>query len=125
MAKQLTAKEKFNALADAKHIFAFKEEGTPFKLLDIVNAETGCKAIVELEDGTIAYLLAGRNAQHGYHVETEIIGTEGMIRIGNAPEKNLVTVYDKNGVVRPTSGHFPERFKLAFINEINAFINMF
>lgn len=49
----LTAKEKFNALANAKHIFAFKEEGTPFKLIDIVNAEHGCKAVVELEDGTI------------------------------------------------------------------------
>lgn len=53
MTKQLTAKEKFNALADATHIFAFKEEGTPFKILDIVNAEQGCKAIVELKDGTI------------------------------------------------------------------------
>ena len=49
----LTAKEKFNALANAKHIFAFKENGTPFKLIDIVNAEQGCKAVVELEDGTI------------------------------------------------------------------------
>ena len=49
----LTAKEKFNALANAKHIFTFKEEGTPFKLIDIVNAEHGCKAVVELEDGTI------------------------------------------------------------------------
>lgn len=49
----LTAKEKFNALANAKHIFAFKEEGTPFKLIDIVNHEKGCKAVVELEDGTI------------------------------------------------------------------------
>ncbi|WP_323703234.1 inositol 2-dehydrogenase [Mammaliicoccus sp. Dog046] len=84
--------------------------------------ETGA-CLAELEDGTIAYLLAGRNAQHGYHVETEIIGTEGMIRIGNAPEKNLVTLYDKNGVVRPTSSHFPERFKAAFINELNAFVN--
>lgn len=53
MAKQLTAKEKFNALADAKHIFAYKEDATPFRLIDIVNAEQGCKAIVELEDGTI------------------------------------------------------------------------
>lgn len=49
----LTFKEKFNALANAKHIFAFKEEGTPFKLIDIVNAGHGCKAVVELEDGTI------------------------------------------------------------------------
>ena len=53
MTKQLTAKEKFNALANAKHIFTFKEEGTPFKLIDIVKVEKGCKAIVELEDGTI------------------------------------------------------------------------
>lgn len=50
---KLTAKDKFNALANAKHIFAFKEEGTPFKLIDIVNSENGCKAVVELEDGTI------------------------------------------------------------------------
>lgn len=91
------------------------------ELSECEELETGA-CLAELEDGTIAYLLAGRNAQHGYHVETEIIGTEGMIRIGNAPEKNLVTVYDKNGVVRPTSGHFPERFKLAFINELNAFV---
>ena len=49
----LTAKEKFSALANAKHIFAFKEEGTPFKLIDIVNYEKDCKAVVELEDGTI------------------------------------------------------------------------
>ena len=49
----LTAKEKFNALANAKHIFAFKEEGTPFKLIDIVNYDKDCKAVVELEDGTI------------------------------------------------------------------------
>ncbi|WP_192978253.1 Gfo/Idh/MocA family oxidoreductase [Mammaliicoccus vitulinus] len=91
------------------------------ELSECEELETGA-CLAELEDGTIAYLLVGRNAQHGYHVETEIIGTEGMIRIGNAPEKNLVTVYDKNGVVRPTSGHFPERFKLAFINELNAFV---
>ena len=68
MTKQLTAKEKFNALADAKHIFAFKEEGTPFKLIDIVNAEQGCKAIVELEDGTIQGLFTdSQSAKDALH----------------------------------------------------------
>lgn len=84
--------------------------------------ETGA-CLAELNNGVIAYLLAGRNAHHGYHVETELIGTKGMIRIGNAPEKNLVTLYDANGVVRPTSTHFPERFKAAFVNELRAFID--
>ena len=53
---QISAKEKFNALANAQHIFAFKEEGTPFQLVDIVNTENGCKAVVRLEDGTIVGL---------------------------------------------------------------------
>ena len=68
MTKQLTAKEKFNALANAKHIFAFKEEGTPFKLIDIVNAEQGCKAVVELEDGTIEGLFTdSQSAKDALH----------------------------------------------------------
>lgn len=56
------------------------------ELSECEELETGA-CLSELEDGTIAYFLAGRNAHHGYHVETEIIGTEGMIRIGNASEK--------------------------------------
>ena len=68
MTKQLTAKQKFNALADAKHIFAYKEECTPFKLIDIVNAEQGCKAIVELEDGTIEGLFTdSQSAKDALH----------------------------------------------------------
>ena len=68
MAKQLTAKEKFNALADAKHIFAYKEDATPFRLIDIVNAEQGCKAIVELEDGTIQGLFTdSQSAKDALH----------------------------------------------------------
>lgn len=90
--------------------------------LDKVNElETGA-AMMQLEDQTMAILVAGRNATHGYHVETELIGTKGMLRIAAAPEKNLVTVFDENGVVRPTSQNFPERFRQAFINEMNEFI---
>ena len=86
--------------------------------LDSLNElETGA-ALIQMEDETMALLVSGRNALHGYHVELELIGTAGMIRIGNAPEKNLVTVYDSSGVVRPTSQDFPERFADAFIREL-------
>lgn len=78
--------------------------------LDQVNElETGV-AMMQLEDQTMAILVAGRNAVHGYHVETELIGTKGMLRIAAVPEKNLVTIFDENGAVRPTSQNFPERF---------------
>lgn len=55
MAKEikLDAKIKFNALANAKHIFSFKEEGTAFKLLDLIITEEATKAVVVTEDGEI------------------------------------------------------------------------
>ena len=49
----LDAKAKFNALSNATHIFAFKEEGTPIKFLDVVKGESDTKAVVVTEDGEI------------------------------------------------------------------------
>ncbi len=73
----LTAKEKFNALADAKHIFAFREEGTPFKLIDIVNTEHGCKAVVELEDGAIEGLFTdSQSAKDALYEVKAVFGNE-------------------------------------------------
>lgn len=51
--KNLDAKTKFNALANAKHIFAFKEEGVAFKLLDLIITDDATKAVVVTEDGEI------------------------------------------------------------------------
>lgn len=77
MTKQLTAKEKFNALADAQHIFAYKEDATPFKLVDIVDAQNGCKAIVELEDGTIQGLFTdSQSAKDALHEVQAVFGSD-------------------------------------------------
>ncbi|MDN6721367.1 MAG: Gfo/Idh/MocA family oxidoreductase, partial [Staphylococcus equorum] len=89
--------------------------------LEELNETETSAAMIQLEDNVMAVLVNGRNASHGYHVETEIMGTKGMLRVANSPEKNLVTIYDDNGVVRPTSQNFPERFKQAFINEMLEF----
>ena len=51
--KTLDKKTKFNALANAKHIFAFKEEGVAFKLMELIVTESATKAIVVTEDGEI------------------------------------------------------------------------
>ena len=49
----LDTKAIFNALANAKHIFTFKEEVTPFKILKLVITEDATKAVVMTEDGEI------------------------------------------------------------------------
>ena len=53
MAVKLDPKAKFNALANAAHIFAYKEDKTKFKIRDIVENVGNCKAVVELEDGEL------------------------------------------------------------------------
>lgn len=78
--------------------------------------------MMQLENQAMAILVAGRNCHHGYHVETELIGTKGMLRVAAASEKNLVTIMDETGVVRACSQDFPERFREAFVNEAKEFI---
>lgn len=44
-------------------------------------------ALLKFKDTTMVFLFAGRTAPHGYNVETEIIGTKGILRIGSVPQK--------------------------------------
>lgn len=106
---------------EIKRVWALGKNAAYPELTAVGELETGA-AMLELQDKTIALLVAGRNAAHGYHVETELIGTKGMLRIANIPEKNLVTIYDEHGAVRPTSQDFPERFKQAFVTEMKEFV---
>lgn len=78
---------------------------------------------MKLDNDVTALLVAGRTASHGYHVETEIIGTKGMLRIAASPEKNKVAVFNEHGTVRPSSQHFPERFAEAYVNELKNFVH--
>ena len=62
-------------------------------------------------------------AAHGYHIETEIIGTKGSIRISPVPQKNLAILYNEHGVVTECVEAFPERFSEAYRLEMKYFID--
>jgi len=50
---KLTPKETFNALSNAKHIFALKEEATQFQIIKIINGEEDTKAVAVDKDGVV------------------------------------------------------------------------
>lgn len=50
---KLSPKEKFNALSNATHIFAFKEEQTPIQFIDVVKSDDNTKAVIATQDGEI------------------------------------------------------------------------
>ncbi|MES9760176.1 Gfo/Idh/MocA family oxidoreductase, partial [Priestia megaterium] len=89
---------------------------------ELNDAETGA-ALVKFENDTMGIFVAGRNCAHGYHIETEIIGTKGTLRIGTTPEKNMVTVFDENGAIKECSDGFLERFEQAYLSEVEEFIS--
>jgi myo-inositol 2-dehydrogenase/D-chiro-inositol 1-dehydrogenase len=86
------------------------------------DADNGA-ALIQFDNGTMGMFYANRTCAHGYHIETEIVGTEGSLRIGTVPEKNLVTIFNETGAVRECSGGFLERFERAYLNEVQEFVN--
>lgn len=75
---KVNARIRFNALSNADHVFAFCEEKTPFKVLDIVNGEgSTCKAVVELADGSIKGLFTdSSSAKNALHEVLAVFGDD-------------------------------------------------
>ena len=79
--------------------------------------------LMKFKNESMVFLFAGRTAPHGYNVETEIIGTKGILRIASVPQKNMVEILDNHGVRRECSENFLERFDTAYVNEVQEFVN--
>ncbi|MFB5661274.1 Gfo/Idh/MocA family oxidoreductase [Alteribacillus sp. HJP-4] len=107
--------------SEVKKVWATGNNKAAPELNQLNEVEMGT-VTMQLENNVTAFLVAGRTASHGYHVETEVIGTKGMVRVAATPDKNKVTVFNNYGVVRPTSQSFPERFKEAYVEEIKDFV---
>ena len=88
------------------------------KYKDVDNACT----LMSFENGAMAFFYTGRTAPHGSHVETEIVGTEGMIRVNPVPARDRVTLYEPGGVRVECCEDYIDRFNDAFIAEISHFV---
>ena len=79
--------------------------------------------LMKFQNECMVFIFAGRTAPHGYNVETEIMGTKGILRVGSVPQKNLVEIIDGYGVRKECSENFLERFDAAYVNEVQEFVN--
>lgn len=77
--------------------------------------------LMQCENEVMAFFYAGRTAAHGSAVETEIVGTKGMLRIGATPADTLVEVFSENGVCRECYQDFVTRWHDAYITEMEVF----
>lgn len=87
------------------------------------NSGDNVAALMQFKNGTMALFYAGLTAPHGYHIETEIVGTLGTLKISTVPQKNLVTILNQDGAVQECVSNFQERFKEAYLIEIQEFVD--
>ncbi|KAE8539621.1 hypothetical protein D1P53_003555 [Cryptococcus gattii VGV] len=76
---------------------------------------------VEFENGKILVLHLSRTAMHGHDCFAEIFGTDGKVIINGNPQLNRVEIRDAHGVRTESTPTYYERFKDAFVTEVNEF----
>ncbi len=79
-------------------------------------------AVVSLvfADGRLGMVDLSRNGIYGYDISTELLGTEGTLRIGYLRETPLF-VMKKNQIAHDTVPHFMERFAGAYTTQLQDF----
>lgn len=91
--------------------------------LKAVNDIDNCALLVEFKNGVIGQIETSRNCTYGYHVETEIYGSEGCIRIGSTPTKDRVMYLNTHGATRKCTEWFFEFWEPTFLAEMQDFVD--
>ncbi|XP_008557743.1 myo-inositol 2-dehydrogenase [Microplitis demolitor] len=83
-------------------------------------------ATLKFPSGTLGVIDLSRNAPYGYDMRLEAFGPKGMVRAENEQPIHCVeTMYNYNGPnTAPIWYSFPSRFRLAYIRELDHFIDI-
>lgn len=84
---------------------------------DIDNAITS----LYFTSGALGTIDLSRNGVYGYDIRTEILGTEGTLKIGYLRETPIM-VMTKDGITYDTVPYFTERFEQAYITQLQDFV---
>lgn len=108
--------------SDAKTVFGlggvYAYEG-----LKEVGDMDNCGILVEFKNGVMGWFETSRNSTYGYHVETEVFGTDGCIRVGTTPNKDRVVYMNKDGLNQKCADWFYEYWEPTYLAEIQHFVD--
>ena len=78
-------------------------------------------ASLTFTSGKLGVVDLTRSGIYGYDIATEILGSEGTVRIGYLRETPIVVMTKANGVSHDTVPYFMERFRDAYTNQLQNF----
>ncbi|HHY46645.1 MAG TPA: Gfo/Idh/MocA family oxidoreductase, partial [Firmicutes bacterium] len=76
---------------------------------------------IRLTDGKMAVIDGTCPSNYGYDARTEVLGTHGVLMIGQFEEQSVV-ISRKDGTLRPTTPSWRNRFKDAYREEMAHFV---
>lgn len=79
-------------------------------------------SLTRFDNHTTAYIQVGRTGTCS-HVESEIVGTKGTIRVNSIPRKNYLSSFTAEGYLEECQESFLMRWRDAFEGEINDFVD--
>lgn len=78
---------------------------------------------VEYENGMSASIEGAQYVEYGYDARVEILGTKGVICLGELHDKKLLTCTKNQGVSRPVMKSWTKLFKEAYLTEDKSFVD--
>ena len=82
------------------------------------------EVLMQYSSGTLVTITSSRSAGYGYDHRMEVSGDFGLIKLENPPNNNVVEYLEDSVEHSPIQYNFPQRFKEAYLNELNYFYHM-
>jgi predicted dehydrogenase len=81
-------------------------------------------AVVNLRfaSGALGNVEVSRNARYGYDIRTEVLATDGMVRVGGMSQEEEVDVLRAPAESMDETPHFVQRFRTAYRAQIEHFV---
>ncbi|CAK4033356.1 nad-binding rossmann fold oxidoreductase family [Lecanosticta acicola] len=76
---------------------------------------------VAWHNGAISHYYISRTSRPGFDNPTEIIGTQGTLKINLHPRRDLIEIGDERGIGNEVMPDFYERYREAFVSEMEVF----
>jgi myo-inositol 2-dehydrogenase / D-chiro-inositol 1-dehydrogenase len=78
--------------------------------------------LMEFANGMTGQFSYSRNCTYGYHVETEIYGTEGVLRVCTEPLNNRLITIDEHGSHKTFFKDFYDLYRSTYLDEMTDFV---
>jgi len=94
-----------------------------YKGLEPLGDIDNCTLLVKFKNGVMGFFETSRNSSYGYHVEIEVFGTEGAMRMGYPPSRDRLESLTVGGLGRECPRWFFEYWEPTFQAELQHFVD--